>query len=149
METAMVKVVFLKDELYEYEGRNQGHLYRKGEQYRFDRLFADRWVRRGLAEVIGEEDKPASLDERFTPLNKVAGAADDDESPAAKRHKAGQGKKAAPKPKAPPKPESAPKPPETASDPAPAATEPAATPPASPAPAELPGLAPPKPGDAG
>lgn len=52
-----VRVKFLRDELFEHLGRGAGHPYLAGEVYNFDRPFADRWERRGIACVLAADVK--------------------------------------------------------------------------------------------
>jgi uncharacterized protein YodC (DUF2158 family) len=47
-----MRVKFLKDELYENLGRNKGYEFKEGEKYDFEPSFAERWIRRGIAEEI-------------------------------------------------------------------------------------------------
>lgn len=157
-----MRVIFLRDELYEHLGRNQGHLFREGEKYDFEPTFAERWTRRLIAEEIagGKPDDGVGTAGPFEPLNTVTPAADAPVSAAAKRAAAGAKPKVAapagPRPgskaakaaeTAAAKPADAPKPvePPPASAPPPAAAPPAETPPQA---QTLP-LPPPKPGQAG
>lgn len=147
-----MRVKFLRDELYEHEGRNQGHLYREGEVYDFEPAFAERWLRRDAVVLIDPDGKPPKPEARFTPLNNVA-PRDGEQSDAARRAAKGapskaKGKSAAAKPPAPKPP--AEKPAET-----PAETKPEASSSADEKKAEEPAkaattpLEPPKPGQAG
>lgn len=47
-----MKIRFTKDTRYESEGRNKGPLYKAGDLHDFDEAFAERWLRRGVAEVV-------------------------------------------------------------------------------------------------
>jgi hypothetical protein len=60
-----MKIRFTKDALYENEGRNKGTLYKAGEVHDFDQAFAERWLRRGVAEQVkprtpAKDDAPAA-----------------------------------------------------------------------------------------
>jgi len=50
-----MRVKFLRDELFESEGRNQGPLYKAGEVHDFTDEFAGRWLRRGAAVEVADE----------------------------------------------------------------------------------------------
>jgi hypothetical protein len=143
-----MRVKFLRDELFEHEGRNQGHLYLEGEVYDFEPDFAERWLRRGAVELIDADGKPPKPEARFTPLNKVASRGDEsDASRRATKGPPGKGAKKppagkAPEPKAPEKP--ADKPAEAKPEASAENAEKKADEPGKPAPLE-----PPKPGQAG
>ena len=47
-----MRVTFLRDEIYETEGRKSGHEFKAGEAYDFTDDFAGRWTQRGAAEVV-------------------------------------------------------------------------------------------------
>ena len=143
-----MRVKFLRDELYEHEGRNLGHLYREGEVYDFEPSFAERWLRRNAAEAVDGDGKPPKPEARFTPLNTVAPRDGDESEPARRAAKGppgkGKTKTAAARPAAtkPPAEPPAPKPAPAAGDEAEKkADEPGGAPPAP--------LPPPKPGQAG
>lgn len=132
-EQTGVRVRFLRDELYENEGRNQGHLFRKDEEYTFEPAFAERWNRRGAVEIVSGA-RPSAI-AQFTPLNNVD-PAEAEVSDAAKRAAKGEAAKAkaaksAPKGKTAAKPAPA-RPAAAAPTPAPAPTP---TPVVDPAPA--------------
>lgn len=51
---------FLRTEQFESEGRGKGPIFEEGQRYEFDGDFADRWLRRGAAELV--EEIPEVLD---------------------------------------------------------------------------------------
>ncbi len=162
-----MRVRFLRDELYENEGRNQGHLFQEGEEYDFEEAFAQRWLRRNAAELVDGDGKAVDPEQRFTPLNVIERRDDAEPSDAVKRAEKGEADRAAAAkrnrsrpsavPKAPAKPARAPakadkgapapKAADAAKVEAPAADA-AAEAPGAAAPAQLP-LEPPRPGQAG
>jgi len=48
----MKRVRFLRDEIYESEGRKKGPVYKAGSVHDFEDDFADRWLRRNAAELV-------------------------------------------------------------------------------------------------
>jgi hypothetical protein len=56
-----MKVQFVRDELYENLGRNQGTTYLQNSIHDFEPAFAERWLRRGAVKLVKEdEDKEDS-----------------------------------------------------------------------------------------
>ena len=81
-----VKVKFLRDEIYETEGRNQGKQFTAGRVYSMSEDQAGRWLRREAAELVedtatAEEEGPAKPRRGRPPKVRTGGDddADDDE----------------------------------------------------------------------
>ena len=55
-----MKVQFVRDELYENLGRNKGTQYLQNSIHDFTPEFAERWIRRGAAKVVTEDDAKAA-----------------------------------------------------------------------------------------
>lgn len=55
MSEDKVKVRFLRTEVYETEGFNKGPIFEQGSIHLFDRDFAERWIRRGAAEIVSDD----------------------------------------------------------------------------------------------
>ncbi len=57
------KVVrFLSTEQFESEGRNKGPIYEEGQEYDFEASFADRWLQRGVADLVKEYSDDPVID---------------------------------------------------------------------------------------
>jgi hypothetical protein len=56
-----VKVKFLEDAIYESEGPHKGPHYDKGSIHEFDEEFAQRWIRRGVAEEVDKATKTTEV----------------------------------------------------------------------------------------
>jgi hypothetical protein len=52
-----VEVRFLKTVVYETDGPKKGPVFQEGHTYKFSEEFAQRWIRRGAAELV--EPKPS------------------------------------------------------------------------------------------
>lgn len=48
----MMKIKFIRDAIYETEGPGKGHTFKAGEVHEFEPAFAQRWIRRGMAEEV-------------------------------------------------------------------------------------------------
>lgn len=57
------KVKFLRTVQYENEGRGRGPIYEKDSVHEFDEPFAQRWLRRGVAKIVDEDDGGGKTDE--------------------------------------------------------------------------------------
>lgn len=55
----MKTIRFLQTEQFESEGRNAGPVYIAGDVHEFEDDFADRWIRRGVAELVDAEAEKA------------------------------------------------------------------------------------------
>ncbi|MEI9964385.1 MAG: hypothetical protein WDM92_06435 [Caulobacteraceae bacterium] len=51
-----MRIRFVRDEVYETEGRNMGRTFAAGDVIDARKDFAERWLRRGAAEVVGKGD---------------------------------------------------------------------------------------------
>ena len=74
----MKTIRFLQTEQYESEGRNAGPVYIAGDVHEFEDDFADRWIRRGVAELVdaaaekAERESAAAAAENLVALEKAA-----------------------------------------------------------------------------
>ena len=78
-----VKVKFLRDEIYETEGRGLGKQFTAGRVYSMTADQAGRWLRRDAAELVedataAEEDGPPKPRRGRPPKAKEGGGSDDD-----------------------------------------------------------------------
>lgn len=60
MQRKVVK--FLSTEQFESEGRNKGPIFDEGQEYDFEASFADRWLQRGVAELVREYSDDPIID---------------------------------------------------------------------------------------
>ena len=113
-----VKVRFLRDEIYETEGRGLGKQFTAGRVYSMTADQAGRWIRRDAAELVedataAEEDEPPKPRRGRPPKAKVGESDDGDESDDDDEEPA----KAPPQPVKPPEPAPRPSPAEPARPP--------------------------------
>lgn len=56
-----MKLRFLETVQYETLGRHKGPVFEAGETYDFPDSIAERWLRRGVAEVVGSKRAPRKI----------------------------------------------------------------------------------------